>query len=81
MNGKCFYVLYYGHVILNEWEMLLCALLWACNTEWMGFINVKLNEWEMLFCALLWACFIMALLWACNTEWMGNAFMCFIMGM
>ena len=46
MNGKCFFVLYYGHVILNEWEMLLCALLWACNTEWMG--NAE--------CALLWAC-------------------------
>ena len=92
MNGKCFFVLYYGlyygHVILNEWEMLLCALLWACNTEWMGnalcFImgmytllwlyygHVILNEWEMLLCALLWAC---------NAEWMGNAFMCFIMGM
>ena len=80
MNGKCFFVLYYGHVILNEWEMLRCALLWACNTEWMGnafmcFImngHVILNEWEMLFCALLWAC---------NTEWMGNAFLCFIMGM
>ena len=72
MNGKCFFVLYYGHVILNEWEMLRCALLWACNTEWMG------N-------ALLWACntewILCALLWACNTEWMGNAFMCFIMGM
>ena len=75
MNGKCFYVLYYGHVILNEWEMLFCALLWACNTEWMGnafMWHVILNEWEMLLCALLWAC---------NTEWMGNAFMCFIMGM
>ena len=48
MNGKCVFVLYYGHaewiltvqyyghVILNEWEMVLCALLWACNTEWMG---------------------------------------------
>ena len=36
MNGKCLDVLYYGHVILNEWEMLRCALLWACNTEWMG---------------------------------------------
>ena len=72
MNGKCFFVLYYGHVTLNEWEMLLCALL--CNTEWMGnallyYGHVILNEWEML------------LLWACNTEWMGNAFMCFIMGM
>ena len=78
MNGKCLDVLYYGHVILNEWEMLLCALLWACNTEWMGnafllyYGHVILNEWEMLLCALLWAC---------NTEWMGNAFMCFIMGM
>ena len=46
MNGKCLDVLYYGHVILNEWEMLRCALLWACNTEWMG----------NAFCALLWAC-------------------------
>ena len=46
MNGKCFFVLYYGHVTLNEWEMLLCALLW----------HVILNEWEMLLCALLWAC-------------------------
>ena len=75
MNGKCFFVLYYGHVILNEWEMLLCALLWACNTEWMGnaFMNTAvMNEWAMLFCSLLWTC---------NTEWMGNAFMCFIMGM
>ena len=25
MNGKCFFVLYYGHVILNEWEMLLSS--------------------------------------------------------
>ena len=70
MNGKCFFVLYYGHVTLNEWEMLLCALLWACNTEWMG--NAFMNEWEMLLCALLWAC---------NAEWMGNAFLFFIMDM
>ena len=71
MNGKCF----------------LCALLWACNTEWMGnafyvlyYGHVILNEWmgnawEMLLCALC------ALLWACNTEWMGNAFLFFIMDM
>ena len=47
MNGKCFFVLYYGHVILNEWEMLY-LLYGACNTEWMG------NAW--MGCALLWAC-------------------------
>ena len=72
MNGKCLYVLYYGHVILNEWEMLLCALLWACNTEWMGTAFLCFNGLEWMGNALLWAC---------NTEWMGNAFMCFIMGM
>ena len=78
MNGKCFYVLYYGHVILNEWEMLSCALcghviLNDGNCFYVLYYgHVILNEWEMLLCALLWAC---------NTEWMGTAFLCFIMDM
>ena len=95
MNGKCLNVLYYGHVILNEWEMLLCALLWACNTEWMGtaflcFI-MGMEYWmngkclDVLYYGHVilneWEMLLCALLWACNTEWMGNAFLCFIMGM
>ena len=59
MNGKCLDVLYYGHVILNEWEMLLCALLRACKTEWMG--NALLRACNTEWMGNAFMCFIMGM--------------------